>query len=68
MCFQRPSVRTLAWIMGKLHYGHPDFLNVMGGTERSAVERIFAGMNVDDGEAFRVESMWEGEGLGLELY
>ena len=49
------SARTLAWIGGKLHYGHPDFLNGVYMTTRGGVskaqkglhlnEDIFAGMN-----------------------
>lgn len=47
--------RTLAQVSGKLHYGHPDFLNVIFMTTRGGVsksqrglhlnEDIFAGMN-----------------------
>ncbi|KAF8496308.1 1,3-beta-glucan synthase [Gautieria morchelliformis] len=49
------AARTLAWIHGKLHYGHPDFLNAVYMNTRGGVskaqkglhlnEDIFAGMN-----------------------
>ena len=49
------AARTLSWIGGKLHYGHPDFLNGIFMNTRSGVskaqkglhlnEDIFAGMN-----------------------
>ncbi|KAF8582242.1 glycosyltransferase family 48 protein [Ramaria rubella] len=49
------AARTLAWIHGKLHYGHPDFLNAIYMNTRGGVskaqkglhlnEDIFAGMN-----------------------
>lgn len=49
------TARGLAWIGGKLHYGHPDFLNAIYMTTRGGVskaqkglhlnEDIFAGMN-----------------------
>ena len=49
------AARTLAWIHGKLHYGHPDFLNAIYMSTRGGVskaqkglhlnEDIFAGMN-----------------------
>jgi 1,3-beta-glucan synthase len=49
------AARGLAWIGGKLHYGHPDFLNATFMTTRGGVskaqkglhlnEDIFAGMN-----------------------
>lgn len=49
------AARTLAWINGKLHYGHPDFLNgiymnTRGGVSKAQKglhlnEDIFAGMN-----------------------
>ncbi|EUC54004.1 1,3-beta-glucan synthase [Rhizoctonia solani AG-3 Rhs1AP] len=49
------TARTLAWIGGKLHYGHPDFLNATFMATRGGVskaqrglhlnEDIFAGMN-----------------------
>ncbi|TCD69704.1 1,3-beta-D-glucan synthase [Steccherinum ochraceum] len=53
--FGTMTPRTLAWIGGKLHYGHPDFLNATFMTTRGGVskaqkglhlnEDIFAGMN-----------------------
>ncbi|KAG8716956.1 1,3-beta-D-glucan synthase [Ceratobasidium sp. 394] len=53
--FGTPSARTLAFICGRLHYGHPDFLNALFMTTRCGVskaqkrlhpnEDIFAGMN-----------------------
>ena len=49
------AARTLSWIGGKLHYGHPDFLNgifmnTRGGVSKAQKglhlnEDIFAGMN-----------------------
>jgi len=49
------AARTLSWIGGKLHYGHPDFLNAIFMNTRGGVskaqkglhlnEDIFAGMN-----------------------
>ncbi|KAG8784149.1 1,3-beta-D-glucan synthase [Ceratobasidium sp. 428] len=49
------AARSLAWIGGKLHYGHPDFLNATFMSTRGGVskaqkglhlnEDIFAGMN-----------------------
>ncbi|KDQ20392.1 glycosyltransferase family 48 protein [Botryobasidium botryosum FD-172 SS1] len=49
------AARSLAWIGGKLHYGHPDFLNALYMNTRGGVskaqkglhlnEDIFAGMN-----------------------
>ncbi|KAG0704142.1 beta-1,3-glucan synthase [Suillus ampliporus] len=53
--FGTMTARALAWIGGKLHYGHPDFLNTLFMTTRGGVskaqkglhlnEDIFAGMN-----------------------
>nr|QIR82081.1 1,3-beta-D-glucan synthase [Grifola frondosa] len=53
--FGTMTPRVLAWIGGKLHYGHPDFLNATFMTTRGGVskaqkglhlnEDIFAGMN-----------------------
>ncbi|KAF8902099.1 glycosyltransferase family 48 protein [Gymnopilus junonius] len=53
--FGTMTARALAWIGGKLHYGHPDFLNATFMTTRGGVskaqkglhlnEDIFAGMN-----------------------
>jgi 1,3-beta-glucan synthase len=53
--FGTMTARALAWIGGKLHYGHPDFLNAIFMTTRGGVskaqkglhlnEDIFAGMN-----------------------
>jgi len=53
--FGTMTPRTLAWIGGKLHYGHPDFLNASFMATRGGVskaqkglhlnEDIFAGMN-----------------------
>jgi 1,3-beta-glucan synthase len=50
------SARSMAWIGGKLHYGHPDFLNALYMNTRGGVskaqkglhlnEDIYAGMNV----------------------
>jgi len=49
------AARSLSWIGGKLHYGHPDFLNALFMNTRGGVskaqkglhlnEDIFAGMN-----------------------
>lgn len=49
------TARSLSWIGGKLHYGHPDFLNALFMNTRGGVskaqkglhlnEDIFAGMN-----------------------
>jgi len=53
--FGTMTARALAWIGGKLHYGHPDFLNATFMNTRGGVskaqkglhlnEDIFAGMN-----------------------
>lgn len=53
--FGTMTARALAWIGGKLHYGHPDFLHATFMTTRGGVskaqkglhlnEDIFAGMN-----------------------
>ncbi|KAH8117447.1 1,3-beta-glucan synthase, partial [Phellopilus nigrolimitatus] len=53
--FGTMTARALAWIGGKLHYGHPDFLNALFMNTRGGVskaqkglhlnEDIFAGMN-----------------------
>lgn len=53
--FGTMTPRTLSWIGGKLHYGHPDFLNATFMSTRGGVskaqkglhlnEDIFAGMN-----------------------
>ncbi|KAF9246530.1 glycosyltransferase family 48 protein [Melanogaster broomeanus] len=53
--FGTMTARALAWIGGKLHYGHPDFLSAIFMTTRGGVskaqkglhlnEDIFAGMN-----------------------
>ncbi len=53
--FGTMTARALAWIGGKLHYGHPDFLNASFMNTRGGVskaqkglhlnEDIFAGMN-----------------------
>lgn len=53
--FGTMTARALSWIGGKLHYGHPDFLNALFMNTRGGVskaqkglhlnEDIFAGMN-----------------------
>ena len=37
--FGTTTARALAWIGGKLHYGHPDFLNAIFMTTRGGVSK-----------------------------
>ncbi|CAK5263460.1 unnamed protein product [Mycena citricolor] len=39
--------RSLAWIGGKLHYGHPDFLNVIYMTTRGGVSKAQKGLHLN---------------------
>ncbi|CDO68303.1 Glycosyltransferase Family 48 protein [Trametes cinnabarina] len=40
--------RVLAWIGGKLHYGHPDFLNAIFMTTRGGVSKAQKGLHLNE--------------------
>ncbi|KAF6751110.1 1,3-beta-glucan synthase [Ephemerocybe angulata] len=42
------SARSMAWIGGKLHYGHPDFLNAMYMTTRGGVSKAQKGLHLNE--------------------
>jgi len=75
--FGTMSARSNAWLGGKLHYGHPDFLNAMYMNTRGGVskaqkglhlnEDIFAGMNAfgRGGQIKHVEYYQCGKGRDL---
>ncbi|RDB28250.1 1,3-beta-glucan synthase component FKS1 [Hypsizygus marmoreus] len=42
------SARSMAWIGGKLHYGHPDFLNGLYMTTRGGVSKAQKGLHLNE--------------------
>ena len=40
--------RSMAWIGGKLHYGHPDFLNAVHMTTRGGVSKAQKGLHLNE--------------------
>jgi 1,3-beta-glucan synthase len=42
------SARSMAWIGGKLHYGHPDFLNGLFMTTRGGVSKAQKGLHLNE--------------------
>ncbi|EMD36733.1 glycosyltransferase family 48 protein [Gelatoporia subvermispora B] len=42
------TARSLAWIGGKLHYGHPDFLNAIFMTTRGGVSKAQKGLHLNE--------------------
>jgi 1,3-beta-glucan synthase len=46
--FGTMTARALAWIGGKLHYGHPDFLNGPFMTTRGGVSKAQKGLHVNE--------------------
>ncbi|GJJ14803.1 1,3-beta-D-glucan synthase [Clathrus columnatus] len=42
------TARTLAWINGKLHYGHPDFLNGIYMNTRGGVSKAQKGLHLNE--------------------
>ena len=42
------AARSLAWIGGKLHYGHPDFLNALFITTRGGVSKAQKGLHLNE--------------------
>lgn len=42
------AARSLAWIGGKLHYGHPDFLNAIFMTTRGGVSKAQKGLHLNE--------------------
>jgi len=42
------SARSMAWIGGKLHCGHPDFLNALYMTTRGGVSKAQKGLHLDE--------------------
>ncbi|EMD38542.1 glycosyltransferase family 48 protein [Gelatoporia subvermispora B] len=46
--FGTMTPRTLAWIGGKLHYGHPDFLNATFMTTRGGVSKAQKGLHLNE--------------------
>ncbi|KAJ7628707.1 1,3-beta-glucan synthase [Roridomyces roridus] len=42
------SARLMAWIGGKLHYGHPDFLNALYMTTRGGVSKAQKGLHLNE--------------------
>ena len=42
------SARSMAWIGGKLHYGHPDFLNAVYMTTRGGVSKAQKGLHLNE--------------------
>jgi len=46
--FGTMTARALAWIGGKLHYGHPDFLNALFMTTRGGVSKAQKGLHLNE--------------------
>ncbi|KAH9997287.1 1-3-beta-glucan synthase [Russula vinacea] len=46
--FGTMTARALAWIGGKLHYGHPDFLNATFMTTRGGVSKAQKGLHLNE--------------------
>jgi 1,3-beta-glucan synthase len=46
--FGTMTARALAWIGGKLHYGHPDFLNGLFMNTRGGVSKAQKGLHVNE--------------------
>ncbi len=42
------TARSLAWLGGKLHYGHPDFLNALFMNTRGGVSKAQKGLHVNE--------------------
>jgi 1,3-beta-glucan synthase len=42
------SARSLAWMGGKLHYGHPDFLNALFMNTRGGVSKAQKGLHLNE--------------------
>ncbi|KAF8740913.1 hypothetical protein AX14_006661 [Amanita brunnescens Koide BX004] len=42
------AARSMAWIGGKLHYGHPDFLNAVYMTTRGGVSKAQKGLHLNE--------------------
>ena len=42
------AARSLAWIGGKLHYGHPDFLNALYMTTRGGISKAQKGLHLNE--------------------
>ena len=42
------AARSMAWIGGKLHYGHPDFLNGLYMTTRGGVSKAQKGLHLNE--------------------
>ncbi|KAF8635567.1 hypothetical protein AX15_000217 [Amanita polypyramis BW_CC] len=42
------SARSMAWVGGKLHYGHPDFLNALYMTTRGGVSKAQKGLHLNE--------------------
>ena len=42
------AARSMAWIGGKLHYGHPDFLNAIFMTTRGGVSKAQKGLHLNE--------------------
>ncbi|KAJ7057186.1 1,3-beta-glucan synthase [Mycena amicta] len=42
------AARSMAWIGGKLHYGHPDFLNAIYMTTRGGVSKAQKGLHLNE--------------------
>ncbi|KAJ7628667.1 1,3-beta-glucan synthase [Roridomyces roridus] len=46
--FGTMSARSMAWIGGKLHYGHPDFLNALYMNTRGGVSKAQKGLHLNE--------------------
>ena len=42
------TARSLSWLGGKLHYGHPDFLNAIYMTTRGGVSKAQKGLHLNE--------------------
>jgi 1,3-beta-glucan synthase len=42
------AARSMSWIGGKLHYGHPDFLNALYMTTRGGVSKAQKGLHLNE--------------------
>ncbi|KAK7054905.1 1,3-beta-D-glucan synthase [Paramarasmius palmivorus] len=56
--FGTMTARALAWIGGKLHYGHPDFLNATFMTTRGGVSKAQKGLHLNEDILCRYERLW----------
>ena len=52
--------RSMAWIGGKLYYGHPDFLNALYMTTRGGVSKAQKGLHLNEDIYAGMKRIWTG--------